>query len=54
MTKFDLRTAAALLGATLVAGATTAVAQPTPVTLACASAKQKDLGKHAAAVLGCW
>lgn len=54
MINIEYRTVRALLGATLLAvAAAPALAQPTPATLGCASAKQKDLGKHAAAYLGC-
>jgi cysteine-rich repeat protein len=54
MTTLTARTLLALFGAAIVAGtAAPAAAQATPASLGCASAKQKDLGKTAAAVLNC-
>jgi len=55
MKNLDFRTMLALLGgAAIVAGAAAPVAaQPTPLSLLCASAKQKAHGKTAAGVLNC-
>ena len=55
MTTLNLRALLALIGgAAMVAGSAAPVAaQPTPASLACASAKQKAHGKTAAAVLNC-
>ena len=54
MTTLNLRALLALFGAAIVAGtAAPAAAQPTPASLGCAAAKQKDLGKAAGGVLNC-
>jgi hypothetical protein len=54
MTTLNLRASVALLGAAMLAGsAVPAAAQPTPASLACAAARQKDLGKATGGVLNC-